>query len=67
MIGIFAAALELREFCDAQGWESCFIGGIAVQRWSQARITRDVDITLLTGDSDQSEQQSEGKANRIPV
>ncbi len=49
MIGIFEAALELQEFCDSEGWESCFIGGIAVQRWSQARVTRDVDITLLTG------------------
>ncbi len=26
-----------------------FIGGIAVQRWSQARVTRDVNLTLLTG------------------
>jgi hypothetical protein len=42
-------AKELQDFCDAHGWKSCFIGGIAVQRWSQVRVTRDVDLTLLTG------------------
>ncbi|MFN0102378.1 MAG: hypothetical protein ACKV2U_09860 [Bryobacteraceae bacterium] len=49
MIKIFKAAVELQNFCDQLGWRSCFIGGIAVQRWSQARVTRDVDLTLLTG------------------
>ena len=49
MITIFQTAFELQDFCDRRGWSSCFIGGIAVQRWGQARVTRDVDITLLTG------------------
>ena len=49
MIGIFREALRLQEFCDGKGWQSCLIGGIAVQRWSQARVTRDIDLTLLTG------------------
>jgi hypothetical protein len=49
MSTIFHAAAELQDFCDQQGWRSCLIGGIAVQHWSQARITRDIDITLLTG------------------
>ena len=49
MITIFQAAVELQSFCDQHGWGSCFIGGIAVQRWSQARVTRAVDLTLLTG------------------
>ena len=49
MITIFEAAFELQDFCDTRGWDSCFIGGIAVQRWGQARVTRDVEITLLTG------------------
>ncbi|HXJ37983.1 MAG TPA: hypothetical protein VNH18_01825 [Bryobacteraceae bacterium] len=48
-IDLFAAAREVQDFCDRHGWGSCFIGGIAVQRWSQARVTRDVDLTLLTG------------------
>jgi hypothetical protein len=46
---LFAAAAELLAFCDAQGWECCVIGGLAVQRWGEPRQTRDVDITLLTG------------------
>ena len=49
MITIFEAALEVQSFCERHCWRSCFIGGIAVQRWSQARVTRDIDLTLLTG------------------
>jgi hypothetical protein len=45
---VFAAALELQTFCQDQEWQFCFIGGIAVQRWSEPRFTDDVDITLLT-------------------
>jgi len=48
-IDLLDAAREIQDFCDQHGWSSCFIGGIAVQRWSQARVTRDVDLTLLTG------------------
>jgi hypothetical protein len=46
---LFAAAAELQEFCTAQGWKCCVIGGLAVQRWGDPRQTRDVDVTLLTG------------------
>jgi len=49
MNGLFSAARQLQEFCDAQGWRSCFIGGLAVQRWGQSRLTGDVDLTLLAG------------------
>ena len=49
VIDLLDAARGLQDFCDTRGWRSCFIGGIAVQRWSQARVTRDVDLTLLTG------------------
>lgn len=52
-IDLFGVARELQDFCDGQRWNSCFIGGIAVQRWSQARVTRDVDLTLLTGFGDE--------------
>ena len=44
-IDLLADARELQDFCDRQGWCSCFIGGVAVQRWSQPRVTRDVDLT----------------------
>jgi len=49
MIDLFETARQLQVFCDGQGWRSCFIGGIAVQRWGEPRVTRDVDLTLLTG------------------
>jgi hypothetical protein len=49
MIDLFEAAAQLQEFCDQQGWRSCFIGGLAVQRWGEPRVTRDIDLTLLAG------------------
>lgn len=49
MKDILGAAAELQAFCERQGWRFCFIGGIAVQRWSQPRFTHDADMTLLTG------------------
>ena len=49
MNAIFAAALDLQSFCDKHGWRCCFIGGLAVQRWGEPRMTRDADLTLLTG------------------
>jgi len=42
-------ALELQTLLIAQGWPFCFIGGLAVQRWSEPRLTKDVDLTLLAG------------------
>ena len=41
--------LQLQELLTSQGWEFCFIGGIAVQRWSEPRFTKDMDLTVLTG------------------
>ncbi len=49
MKDLFILARQVQDFLDAQGWRSCVIGGIAVQRWSEPRLTRDVDVTLLTG------------------
>ncbi len=46
---IFSAALELQAVCQQKRWKFCFIGGIAVQRWSEPRLTLDADLTLLTG------------------
>ena len=34
---------------DARGWQSCIIGGLAVIRWGEPRLTRDVDVSLFTG------------------
>jgi hypothetical protein len=49
MNDVIDAALELQTVCQQHGWRFCFIGGIAVQRWSEPRLTDDADLTLLTG------------------
>ena len=46
---LFEFAAEVQQLCEQHHWEFCFIGGIAVQRWSEPRLTKDVDITLITG------------------
>ncbi len=46
---ILEAAAELQSFCEAQRYRFCFIGGLAVQRWGEPRVTNDADLTLLTG------------------
>ncbi len=48
-IDALETALRLQEFCQVQKWSFCFIGGLAVQRWSEPRVTDDVDVTLITG------------------
>ena len=51
---VIETALELQTFCKQQKWRFCFIGGIAVQRWSEPRFTNDADLTLVCdfGDED---------------
>jgi hypothetical protein len=49
MIDLFEAAGQLQTFCDRHGWRCCFIGGLAVQRWGEPRVTRDIDLTVLAG------------------
>lgn len=46
---VLEAALELQAFCAERAWRFCFIGGVAVQQWSEPRVTSDADLTLLTG------------------
>jgi hypothetical protein len=46
---VFEGALEIAEFCRSRQWRFCFIGGLAVLRWGEPRLTRDADLTLLTG------------------
>jgi hypothetical protein len=46
---LVAAALEIQEHCRSSGWRFCVVGGFAVLRWGEPRLTRDVDLTLLTG------------------
>lgn len=49
MNAIFEAALEVEALCRRAGFSFCFIGGLAVQRWGQPRMTADVDLTIITG------------------
>jgi len=49
ILGVLEAAAELQQFCRKQNWQFCFIGGLAVQRWGEPRMTQDADLTLLTG------------------
>lgn len=43
----FETAWRLHAFLSARGVPYAIIGGIAVQRWGQPRLTRDVDLTVL--------------------
>lgn len=45
---VLAAAGEVQRFCLQQRWQFCFIGGVAVQRWGEPRLTQDVDLTIFT-------------------
>ncbi len=44
---LLEAARDLEAFLVAQRWQFCFIGGLAVLRWGEPRLTFDVDVTLL--------------------
>ena len=46
---LFEAAREFQFFFDARKWSFCFIGGLAVLRWGETRMTADVDINLYVG------------------
>jgi hypothetical protein len=43
------AALDVQTFCHDRGWRFCFIGGLAVQRWGEPRLTQGADLTVITG------------------
>jgi hypothetical protein len=47
--GMWRSALDLQLLLTDQGFQFCFIGGIAVQRWGEPRVTADLDLTLITG------------------
>ena len=49
MRDLFLLASEVQSFCQVRGWRFCFIGGIALQRWGEPRLTADIDLTILTG------------------
>lgn len=46
-------AADIQRLFDKKRWKYCFIGGLAVQKWGQVRITEDIDLTLFTGLGDE--------------
>ncbi len=66
---IFAAALEVQRFCEARDFRFCFIGGLALQRWGEPRLTQDVDLTVISGfghETEYADQFLSGFTPRIP-
>lgn len=55
MISLFNAALEMQNHFDSKKLPFCFIGGLAVIRWGEIRLTNDVDVTLLCGFGNEQE------------
>lgn len=47
MTTLLGAALEIQARLAAKGERFCFIGGVALQRWGEPRLTRDVDVTVI--------------------
>lgn len=69
MQDLFLLADDVQSFCRVRGWRFCFIGGIALQRWGEPRLTGDVDLTILTGlgrEADYIEALCAAFAGRIP-
>jgi predicted nucleotidyltransferase len=49
MNSLFTAALEIQQTLKEKSWPFCFIGGLAVMRWGEMRMTQDIDLCLLCG------------------
>lgn len=43
------AASQVQALLESKGIGFCFIGGFAAQRHAEPRVTRDVDVSVLTG------------------
>jgi hypothetical protein len=54
MTDLIAEAVRLEGFMQSRAWRHCFIGGLAVQHWGEPRLTRDLDLSLLTGFGDEA-------------
>lgn len=46
---LFEAGLEFQRFFKKEKWPFCFIGGLAVIRWGEPRMTQDIDASILSG------------------
>jgi hypothetical protein len=43
------AAIAAQALCEEREFAFAFIGGVAVQRWGEPRVTKDIDLTLFCG------------------
>lgn len=55
MTELFAEASSVQEFIEGRGWEFYFIGGLVVQFWGEPRLTTDIDLTVFTNLSNESQ------------
>jgi predicted nucleotidyltransferase len=55
MNSLFQAALDMQQTLKDKKWPFCFIGGLAVIRWGEMRITQDIDLCLLCGFGNEKE------------
>lgn len=55
VVDLIQGAFQLQAFLESRRWKFCFIGGLAVQHWGEPRLTRDLDISLLTGFGEEAE------------
>ena len=46
---LFLAGQEFQRYFQTRHWPFCFIGGLAVIRWGELRMTQDIDLCLLCG------------------
>ncbi len=46
---LFEAGFEFQDFMKEKNWPFCFIGGLAVIRWGEMRMTQDIDLCLKSG------------------
>lgn len=44
---LWDSAIELQSYLQSQSFRFCFIGGVAVQRWGEPRVTDDLDLTIF--------------------
>jgi len=45
---LLEAGTEIQRFMRKRDWHFCFIGGLAVIRWGEMRMTQDVDLCILS-------------------
>lgn len=55
MTELFSEAASLQKFIEDNGWEFYFIGGLVVQFWGEPRLTTDIDLTVFTNLSNESQ------------